>query len=195
MIAFIHNSYRCYCSFCNKYLNSVVSQKKKEISAFPWGTIAITDNVVPRTSSLEELHSSKDLAATNKSHWISWNGNRLGIDCYLPVSLSPLISLTFFFITSHSCFEIGVGHALDVISYFLCFNCVRVNWINEFLSPSTAVCLLCRVERWIFGRDFYLSTGYTLSTRYQWKPLIPLIYSQIHVTIFPPMAKLPYTLI
>ena len=41
----------------------------------------------------------------------------------------------------------------------------------------------------------YLSTGYTLSTQDQWMPLIPLIYSQIHVTIFPPMEKLLHTLI
>ena len=39
------------------------------------------------------------------------------------------------------------------------------------------------------------STGYTLSTRNQWTLLIPLIYSQIHVTISSPMAKLLYTLI
>ena len=36
----------------------------------------------------------------------------------------------------------------------------------------------------------HLSTRYTLSTRNQWTPLVPLIYSQIHVTIFPLMAKL-----
>ena len=35
----------------------------------------------------------------------------------------------------------------------------------------------------------------TLSTRNQWTPLIPLLYSQIHVTISSPMAKLLYTLI
>ena len=35
----------------------------------------------------------------------------------------------------------------------------------------------------------------TLSARDQWTPLIPLRYSQIHVTIFPPMAKLLHTLI
>ena len=39
------------------------------------------------------------------------------------------------------------------------------------------------------------STGYTLSTRNQWTLLIPLIYSQIHVTISSPMAMLLYTLI
>ena len=39
----------------------------------------------------------------------------------------------------------------------------------------------------------HLLTGYTLSTRDQRTPLISLIYSQIHVTIFPPMAKLLYS--
>ena len=66
-------------------------------------------------------------------------------------------------------------------------------------------------ERWIFVRDFggflyfrgnrgsrtktHLSTRNTLSTRNPWTPLISLIYSQLHVTIFPPMAKLFHALI
>ena len=37
---------------------------------------------------------------------------------------------------------------------------------------------------------FHLSIMYTLSTLDQWMPLVPLSYSQIHVTIFPTMAKL-----
>ena len=36
----------------------------------------------------------------------------------------------------------------------------------------------------------HLSTGYTLSTQNKWTRLIPLIYAQIHVTIFPPITKL-----
>ena len=39
----------------------------------------------------------------------------------------------------------------------------------------------------------HLSIRYTLSTRDQRTLFIPLIYSQIHVTIFPPTAKLIHT--
>ena len=39
----------------------------------------------------------------------------------------------------------------------------------------------------------HLPTGYTLSTRDQWTPLMPLICLQIHDIIFPPMAKLLHT--
>ena len=40
----------------------------------------------------------------------------------------------------------------------------------------------------------HLSTRHTLCTRNQWTPLVPLIYSQIYVTIFVlPMAKLLHT--
>ena len=41
----------------------------------------------------------------------------------------------------------------------------------------------------------HLSTWYTLSTRDQGTPLTSLTYSQLHLTIFSPMAKLFYTLI
>ena len=41
----------------------------------------------------------------------------------------------------------------------------------------------------------HFSTKYTLSTRNQRMPLILLIYSQIHVIKFPPMAKLFHILI
>jgi len=41
-----------------------------------------------------------------------------------------------------------------------------------------------------FRTKILLSTGYSLSTWNQQTPLMPLIYLQIHVTIFPPMAKL-----
>ena len=40
-----------------------------------------------------------------------------------------------------------------------------------------------------------VSTGYTLSTRNQLTPLIPLIYLQIYVIIFAPMVKLLLTLL
>ena len=40
-----------------------------------------------------------------------------------------------------------------------------------------------------------LSTGFTLSTQNQWMPPIPLIYSEVHVTIFPPIARLLLILI
>ena len=40
------------------------------------------------------------------------------------------------------------------------------------------------------GTKIHHSTGYTLSTQDEGTPLIPLMYSQIHVTIFPPTAKL-----
>ena len=43
------------------------------------------------------------------------------------------------------------------------------------------------------AQKFCLSTWHTISTRDQRTPLTPLIYSQIHVTIFPPMAKLLHT--
>ena len=41
-------------------------------------------------------------------------------------------------------------------------------------------------------QEIHLSTWYTPSSIHQWMPLMPLIYSQIHVTRFPPMAKLLY---
>ena len=40
-----------------------------------------------------------------------------------------------------------------------------------------------------------VSTGYTLATRNQLTPLIPLIYLQIYVIIFAPMVKLLLTLL
>ena len=39
-------------------------------------------------------------------------------------------------------------------------------------------------------QKFIFSTGHTLSTQNQWTLLIPLIYSQIHVTLFLPIAQL-----
>ena len=43
--------------------------------------------------------------------------------------------------------------------------------------------------------EIHFSTRYTLATWKQWMPLVSLIHSQIHVTIFPPMAKLFHTFI
>ena len=43
------------------------------------------------------------------------------------------------------------------------------------------------------GTKMHFSTEHTLSTRNQWMPLVPFINSQIHVTPFPPMAKLLHT--
>ena len=42
-------------------------------------------------------------------------------------------------------------------------------------------------------QKIYLSTGHILSPWKQQTPLIPLIHSQIHITLFPPMAKPLYT--
>ena len=46
-----------------------------------------------------------------------------------------------------------------------------------------------------FEKKVHFLTRYTLSTQNQWTPPIPLIYSKIHVTAFPPMPKLFHVLI
>ena len=45
----------------------------------------------------------------------------------------------------------------------------------------------------VSNKSLFFNWVHSLCT--EWTPLILLIYSQIHVTIFPPMAKLLYTLI
>ena len=96
---------------------------------------------------------------------------------------------------------------LKLSTYFLYHHSFRSNATKSHQSgnvlvksafkcdnrPGTFKCKRQHRKPQKSGTKIYLSTGYTLSTRDQKTPLIPLIYSQIHVTIFSSMAK-PSTL-
>ena len=68
------------------------------------------------------------------------------------------------------------------------------NFTNNFHHNMT-ICGLSNTESRKKIKKNHFLTRHTLSTRNQWTPLIPLIYSQIHVTVFPPMPKLFHVLI
>ena len=68
-------------------------------------------------------------------------------------------------------------------------------WSPQTLANNMTICGLYLHHENTESQRKTFEQGFLLSTQNQWMPHIPLIYSQIHVTIFPPMARLLLTLI